>query len=163
MRRQDRAQELLYDAQPWDLIVVDEAHHARRKGGGVGTDDRPNQLLRLMQRLKDHTQGLILLTATPMQVSPIEVWDLLSLFGLPREWHADAFLRFFEYISQTLPGDKEMAAMAAMFRAMERDYGPVSDFILLYQLDSQKSLHRWLYLLVMIEGQPGNYNFTLSY
>jgi SNF2 family DNA or RNA helicase len=127
MRRQDRAQELLYEAQPWDLIVLDEAHHARRKGGGVGTDDRPNQLLRLMQRLKDQTRGLILLTATPMQVSPIEVWDLLSLFGLPREWHADAFLRFFEYASQPLPGDKEMAGMAAMFRAMERDYGPVSE------------------------------------
>ncbi|MCF8106658.1 MAG: DEAD/DEAH box helicase family protein, partial [Desulfohalobiaceae bacterium] len=125
MRRQDRTQELLQDADPWDVIVLDEAHHARRRSGGLGTDDRPNLLLRLMQRLKDRTQGLILLTATPMQVSPIEVWDLLNLFDMPGEWSAEAFLRFFEEAAQPMPGNTEMASMAAMFRAIENAYGQV--------------------------------------
>ena len=126
MRRQDRAQELLYNAEPWDVIVLDEAHHARRRGGGNGVDNRPNQLLRLMRRLKNRTQGLVLLTATPMQVSPIEVWDLLSLFDLPQEWNADAFLRFFETAAKPMPDNQEMANMASMFRAIEHQYGQVS-------------------------------------
>ena len=51
-----------------------------------------------MQGLQDRTRGLILLTATPMQVHPIEVWDLLQLLGLPPEWTAEAFLAFFDDI-----------------------------------------------------------------
>ena len=31
MRRDDRSGQLLEDAEPWDLIVLDEAHHARRQ------------------------------------------------------------------------------------------------------------------------------------
>ena len=45
-------------------------------------------LLRLMQRLKDWTKGLVLLTATPMRVHPAEVRDLLDFLGLPDEWVA---------------------------------------------------------------------------
>ena len=127
MRRRDRAPELLDEAEPWDLIVLDEAHHARRRGGGVGSsDDRPNELLRLMHGLKDRTQGLVLLTATPMQVSPIEVWDLLNLLGLPAAWHVHAFLDFFATAAKPAPTPQDLARMAALFRAIEQTYGAVS-------------------------------------
>ncbi len=56
MRRENRAEELL-KAEPWDIVVLDEAHHARRRAGGVGTDVRPNKLLRLMSELKSHTRA----------------------------------------------------------------------------------------------------------
>ena len=127
MRRRERARELLEQAQPWDLIVLDEAHHARRRGGGRGSDERPNQLLRLMQRLAGRTDGLVLMTATPMQVSPKEVWDLLSLLGLPQEWDEASFERFFEMASATSPSHEEMASMARMFRAIETEYGRLDD------------------------------------
>ena len=94
VRRAERAEALL-DAEPWDLVVLDEAHHARRRGAGTGEEDRPNALLSLMRELKDRAQGLVLLTATPMQVDPVEVWDLLSLLGIPAEWTAERFLGFF--------------------------------------------------------------------
>ena len=127
MRRRDRARELLEDARPWDLVILDEAHHARRRGGGIGvSDDRPNRLLNLMLGLKDRTDGLVLLTATPMQVSPVEVRDLLDLFGLPEKWHTQAFLEFFEYASMPMPGNPELASMASMFRAVENAYGEVA-------------------------------------
>lgn len=126
MRRRQRFRELVEDAAPWDVIVLDEAHHARRSGGGLGKDDRPNRLLHLMQRLRHKTQGLLLLTATPMQVSPVEVWDLLNLFDLPPAWSLDAFLRFFEYAGHPSPDDTALSFMAQLFRAMEAAYGQVS-------------------------------------
>ena len=49
MRRRDRAASLLEDADPWDLIVLDEAHHARRRAAGSPLEGGPNALLRLMR------------------------------------------------------------------------------------------------------------------
>lgn len=127
MRRGARAQALVSEAEPWDLLVLDEAHHARRAGGGLGTDQRPNQLLRLMQALRSRVQGLVLLTATPMQVSPVEIWDLLALLGLPPEWHTQAFLDFFADVARPSPSHGQMGRMAELFRATERVYGSLSD------------------------------------
>ena len=125
MRRRDRAQILLNQAEPWDLVVLDEAHHARRRAAGTASEGGPNALLRLMHSLKERTQGLILLTATPMQVHPIEVWDLLSLLDLPPEWSSRAFLGFFEDIDQPSPSPDAIDRMARLFQSVERCYGEV--------------------------------------
>ena len=101
-KRRERQPDLLA-ARPWDLIIVDEAHHARRKDFLVPRY-RPNRLLELLMGrdgqpgLKDHTLGLLLMTATPMQIHPVEVWDLLRVLGLGGRWGADDsnFLRFFQ-------------------------------------------------------------------
>ena len=127
MRRRDRAKVLLEEAAPWDLVVLDEAHHARRCAAGSAQEGGPNALLALMQNLQDRTSGLLLLTATPMQVHPIEVWDLLSLLGLPKDWTAPAFLRFFEDIAQTSPSVDAVERMARLFRAAERQFGEMSE------------------------------------
>jgi hypothetical protein len=96
-KRGDRRKEVLA-ARPWDLLVVDEAHHARRKDF-LQPVSRPNRLLGLLNDLKaaDKYAGLLLLTATPMQINPLEVWDLLTVLGMGGRWGADegAFLRFF--------------------------------------------------------------------
>ena len=126
MRRRERAAVLLEDAEPWDLVVLDEAHHARRRAAGAPQEGGPNALLRLMRGLEGRTQGLVLLTATPMQVHPVEVWDLLHLLGLPPEWTAEAFLRFFEDLEQPSPSAQALDRMAGLFRAVERAYGEVA-------------------------------------
>lgn len=125
MRRKDRVHELCEDAEPWDLVVLDEAHHARRRGAGSAAEEGPNALLRLMRRLRERTSGLVLLTATPMQVHPIELWDLLDLLGLPAAWGAGAFLRFFELVAKPAPSHAEFDELAEMFRTAERAYGEV--------------------------------------
>ena len=125
MRRSDRAGGLLEEAEPWDLVVLDEAHHARRRAAGSPQEGGPNALLRLMQGLKDRTEGLVLLTATPMQVHPVEVWDLLNLLGLPPEWTARAFLEFFDDIEQPNPSSDALDRMARLFQSVERHYGEV--------------------------------------
>jgi len=126
VRRADRQRELLEAAEPWDLIILDEAHHARRRGAGSANESGPNALLRLMRSLKERTQGLVLLTATPMQVHPVEVFDLLSLLGLPQEWTQQAFLRFFDEVMEENPGHDAFDRLAGMFRAVEQTYGEVS-------------------------------------
>ena len=103
VKRRERQQTLL-EARPWDLVIVDEAHHARRKDFLDLKRYRPNRLLELLNQLQARTRGFILMTATPMQVHPIEVWDLLNLLGLSDEWGADGrhFLRFYNELRRPL-------------------------------------------------------------
>ncbi|MDE0417762.1 MAG: SNF2-related protein [bacterium] len=126
MRRKDRASALLEQAEPWDLVVLDEAHHARRRGAGSTREGGPNTLLRLIQGLREKTQGLLLLTATPMQVHPIEVWDLLNLLGLPSAWSGKNFLQFFDDAGHPNPSRDAWERLATLFQSVERTYGEVS-------------------------------------
>ena len=119
-KRRDRRDEVL--KAEWDLVLVDEAHHARRKEFGT-RKQRPNHLLQLLvghgklPGLKDRTRCLYLLTATPMQVDPVEVWDLLKLLGLEGRWGAGEsyFLRFFEELRTPL-GQRDWSFLLEMTR-----------------------------------------------
>jgi SNF2 family DNA or RNA helicase len=62
----------------WDLVVFDEAHRVRR------TQQSPRKVnttlaYRLADDLKDLIDGLLLLTATPMQLQPYELYSLIEL------------------------------------------------------------------------------------
>ena len=126
MRRTERAREILDQAVPWDLVILDEAHHARRKSPGATNSRGPNALLRLMLGLRGKTQGLVLLTATPLQVHPVEVWDLLNLLGMPPEWTDRAFVAFYEALAKPSPSHEEFESLSRLFRAFESQYGEVS-------------------------------------
>jgi SNF2 family DNA or RNA helicase len=97
-KRSDRRAQVV-SARGWDLLIVDEAHHARRKDFKERIY-RPNQLLGLLNDLKAQSKigSLLLMTATPMQIHPLEVWDLLSVVGMGGRWGADEdnFLGFFQ-------------------------------------------------------------------
>jgi superfamily II DNA or RNA helicase len=79
LARGDAQRRKLLDAPPYDLIVVDEAHHARRRGADPNKRET-TKLLRLLDdvRANAHARALWLLTATPMQVDPVELYDLLA-------------------------------------------------------------------------------------
>ena len=77
--------ERLYDldaAPGFDIVLVDEAHYARRQNPGRGTTVAP-QYGTLYRVLREHlvpkTACLWLATATPMQLDAVEVFDLLQL------------------------------------------------------------------------------------
>ena len=124
-KRKERREEFL-DGPDWDLVVVDEAHHARRKGFR-DPNRRPNRLLELLEGfdgkpgLAAKTRGLLLLTATPMQVHPLEVWDLLIQLDPPGRWGASGayFLRYFEALRKA--NDDWEAADWGLVAAMARD------------------------------------------
>jgi superfamily II DNA or RNA helicase len=66
----------------WDLIVIDEAHHARRTVETAG-HYRSTKLYKLAESLADPEQGrslgFLMLTATPMQLDPFELYSLIEL------------------------------------------------------------------------------------
>ena len=103
-RRGDQRPKVLA-AAPWDVVVVDEAHHARRRGGKA--EGTPNTLLTLLQDLHDSDgwQALYLASATPMQMYPHEAWDLIQLFDLPGWWaeSAEKFEAYFRELGVTWP------------------------------------------------------------
>ncbi len=140
MRRAERQRELL-EAANWDLIVLDEAHHARRRGAGTAQEKGPNALLGLMRKLKDKCRSLLFLTATPMQVHPVEIWDLLDLLGLPPEWRYDdyVFLKYFQKAAANPPPD-DMEYLAGLFRAMEAAFGELSEAEIERMLPSTSNL-----------------------
>lgn len=97
-RRRDRRRDIIA-AGPWDVVLVDEAHHARRRG--AKPTDTPNSLLALLleMREKQMWKALYLASATPMQMNPHEAWDLISLLGLSGRW-ADSAHNFLEYFER---------------------------------------------------------------
>jgi SNF2 family DNA or RNA helicase len=127
MRRAERQRELT-EAEEWDLIVLDEAHHARRRGAGSTQEKGPNALLGLMRKMQGKCRSLLLLTATPMQVHPVELWDLMDLLGLPEEWRRDdgIFLRYFQRASGN-PGPEDLEYLASLFRSTERSFGELTE------------------------------------
>ncbi len=131
-KRRERQGDLLA-AQPWDLVIVDEAHHARRRDFQDEQRYRPNRLLELLAGvagrpgLRDRTRCLYLLTATPMQVHPVEVWDLLKALGLGGKWGAlqENFLKFFAELRKSFR-DRDWPFIFSMVRDY-RDAGGVTE------------------------------------
>jgi ERCC4-related helicase len=62
----------------WEMVIFDEAHRVRRHLQGAGKT-RVTQAYRLADELKELVNGLLLLTATPMQVHPFELYSLVEL------------------------------------------------------------------------------------
>ena len=88
-RRRGQRQQLV-NGRPWDLVLLDETHHARRRG--AKPTDTPNQMLATLLALSEHDmwKGLLLASATPMQLHTHDLWDLLDLFGLHGMWSQSA-------------------------------------------------------------------------
>ena len=68
---------------PWDLIIVDEAHHARRQR--QGTRQRMTRLYRLVSELTARSEfgqrSVLFLTATPMQLQQHELFSLVEMLN----------------------------------------------------------------------------------
>ena len=85
-------------AAQWDIVILDEAHYARQTNPNNPKKHTPNKMLKMMRQLQGRTEDIILLTATPMQLHPVELYDLLALLGMPQEWTWDNFEKFYECV-----------------------------------------------------------------
>ncbi|WP_295889059.1 phospholipase D-like domain-containing anti-phage protein, partial [uncultured Thiohalocapsa sp.] len=65
----------------FECVILDEAHRARRRNLSAQNayqPAQPNNLLRFLWDIAPRTRSLLLATATPVQLHPIEAWDLLD-------------------------------------------------------------------------------------
>ncbi|HZC05899.1 MAG TPA: phospholipase D-like domain-containing anti-phage protein [Ktedonobacterales bacterium] len=78
----------ILSALDYECVIVDEAHRARRRNLGPthrNEKAEPNNLLRFVRAVALRTRSLLLATATPVQLDPIEAWDLLDALNLGNE------------------------------------------------------------------------------
>ncbi|HVT27529.1 MAG TPA: phospholipase D-like domain-containing anti-phage protein [Lacipirellulaceae bacterium] len=70
-------------------VIVDEAHRARRRSlprvdaseDEVDQPAEPNKLMAFLRQVGPLTKSMLLATATPVQLHPIEAWDLLHILS----------------------------------------------------------------------------------
>ncbi|HEX5370131.1 MAG TPA: DEAD/DEAH box helicase, partial [Dehalococcoidia bacterium] len=62
----------------WDLVIFDEAHRVRRTRPSAG-EGHTTQAYKLADELKESVSGLLLLTATPVQLHAYELYSLIEL------------------------------------------------------------------------------------
>lgn len=68
----------------FECVIIDEAHRARRKNRGKGKENQkpePNNLMDFLLKISKQTKSMLLATATPVQIYPIEAWDLLNILS----------------------------------------------------------------------------------
>ncbi|MDI6773006.1 MAG: helicase-related protein [bacterium] len=131
-RTEENRQRLL-TAEPWDLVLLDEAHAARRKEQEEGEFNSGTLLLTLLRelQLRRRARGFLFLSATPMQTDPWEPWDLLTVLGEGGAWMAefDAVRVFYAAIAAVRDGgcDLETARRAATLVAADPGFPPLPD------------------------------------
>lgn len=76
-------------SKKYTCVIVDEAHRARRRkvpkvDDGPDEIDKkaePNKLMKFLRQIGSQTKSLLLATATPVQLHPVESWDLLHILS----------------------------------------------------------------------------------
>lgn len=73
----------------YTCVIVDEAHRARRRkvpkvdASAEEVDERAeaNKLMAFLKQIGPRTKSMLLATATPVQLHPVEAWDLLDILS----------------------------------------------------------------------------------
>ena len=73
----------------YTCVIVDEAHRARRRkvpkvdanADEINEKADPNKLMAFLREIGPKTKSMLLATATPVQLHPVEAWDLLHILS----------------------------------------------------------------------------------
>lgn len=76
-------------SRQYTCVIVDEAHRARRRkvpkvdadADEVNERAEPNKLMAFLREIGPKTKSMLLATATPVQLHPVEAWDLLHILS----------------------------------------------------------------------------------
>jgi superfamily II DNA or RNA helicase len=108
LARAQRQQDL-QGARAFDIALVDEAHYARRQNSTQGSRAHPRYghlFQALRDQLRPKARSLLLATATPMQLDPVEVSDLLTLTSRVGSFQFDPTLTrlYYESLGKIVSG-----------------------------------------------------------
>jgi hypothetical protein len=71
-------------ALQYECVICDESHRARRRKvdpTDLNAHPEMNNLAAFLGRISPRTKSMLLATATPVQLHPIEAWDLLAILS----------------------------------------------------------------------------------
>jgi hypothetical protein len=76
-------------SRQYACVIVDESHRARRrkvpkvdaKAEEIDEKAEPNKLMAFLRLIGPKTKSMLLATATPVQLHPVEAWDLLHILS----------------------------------------------------------------------------------
>lgn len=137
----------------YGCVILDEAHKARREDlKDKSPKAKGNRLLEFMREIAPRADNVLLGTATPIQVDPVELWDLMDVLGrgadhvlgdrhsrwrlapaevlgylLGREEVSDDPLARFELVANPLPPPGERPP--ALFEAIRSDLALADDAV----------------------------------
>ncbi len=80
-------------ARRYTCVIVDEAHRVRRRkvpkvdAGPDEIDEKvePNKIMAFLREIAPKAKSMLLATATPVQLHPVEAWDLLQTLAVGNE------------------------------------------------------------------------------
>jgi superfamily II DNA or RNA helicase len=111
-----RYPEVLTSSKFFDLVVIDEAHHARRKRYLGSGKIESTRLYELVSELSITSPHILLLTATPIQLSEVEAMDLLSIIGIGGPW---VYEELFETYFRVLRSEPSMLNENDILKSLE--------------------------------------------
>jgi len=117
--------ELVLSVPVWDLVLLDEAHAARRSAQEEREFNSSNLLLQLLRdlQLRRRARSIMLLSATPMQTQPWEPWDLLGVLGIGGRWMVefDDVRTYYQGIQALAHGPLDLQHATAIARLVASD------------------------------------------
>ncbi|WP_338824033.1 RNA polymerase-associated protein RapA [Moorella humiferrea] len=154
LARRERAEALALSA-PFDIALVDEAHALRRRNPAAGCGVYPDYgHLYTVARdfLRPRARALWLATATPMQIHPVEVCDLLALTNRVGAFQYDPSLtlQYYDLMGRLLdgqePAELEWDFLRRAVKSVENLDPMLWHFIKESVIDARirTTIHRWL-------------------
>jgi len=156
MARDERRKELKA-ADRFDVALVDEAHYARRSNlkadQNARVHPRFNRLLQtIAESVKPNCRSLWLASATPMQLDPIEVSDLIAVIGRVGAFQHDPALTqaFYDILGKLVrevdPAPEEWAFLREAIRSLEYTDPILWNFLHQTVVDARikQDVKRWL-------------------
>ncbi|MCB0784569.1 MAG: DEAD/DEAH box helicase family protein [Flavobacteriales bacterium] len=104
----------------YECVIVDECHRARRRNLGpnrTNEDPEPNNLMAYLLKLSSQCKSMLLATATPVQLYPIEAYDLVNILAQGAEhvlgdefskWRMQDKARVLERVRGDVPDEADL-------------------------------------------------------
>lgn len=154
LAREERAA-ALKDARPFDVVLVDEAHGLRRRNPSAGVSADPDfghLYTSVREHLRPMAKSLWLATATPMQIDPVEVCDLIALTNRVGAFQFDPSLalEYYRVMRKILHGEEpepdEWEFLRRSVRAVRMQDPPLWRFVEAAVFDRrlESAARRWL-------------------
>lgn len=125
-------------------VILDEAHRARARGGMGEHAGEPNNLLAFMRDIARRARHLILGTATPIQTSVRELWDLLSILSSGADFVLGDELSLWRDVEQAVPmvtGRARPASTREAWEWLRNPFPPAQEHDLIARIRHELGLH----------------------